>query len=125
MHPFHCLRSRVANVLELRRSDDVAKRQLEAAPIVLREYISEMLDAGRERDATNALQALFDYLRSDLTGRKAHTAMKNDPAAIFERFAEDPRLEQRYREYNLATMRRQIAERRTAWGKFKALFETA
>lgn len=123
MHPFHCLRSRIANVIELKRSDDVAKRQLEAAPIILREYISEMLDAGRERDATNTLQALFDYLRSDLIGRKAHTAMKNDPAAIIDQFADDARIERRYRENNLATMRRTIAERRTAWGKFKALFD--
>lgn len=100
-----------------------SRRQLEAAPIVLREYVNEMLDAGRERDAIGTLQALFHYLRSDPTGRKAHTIMNNDPAAIFDWFAEDPRIEWRYREHNLATMRRKIAERRTAWGKFKALFQ--
>lgn len=122
MHPFHCLRSRIANVVELRRRDDTAMRQLEAAPIVLREYISEMLDVGRERNATDTLQALFDYLRSDPTGRKAHTIMNNDPAALFEFFAADPRIDPRYREHNLAAMRRQLAERRSAWGRLKALF---
>ena len=122
MHPFHCLRSRLANVVELNRSDETAKRQLEAAPIVLREYIDEMLGAGRERDATGTLQALFEYLRSDLTGRRAHLVMSNDPAMIFDRFADDPRIAERYRAHNLTTMRRQIAERRTAWGRLKSLF---
>lgn len=121
MHPFHCLRSRIANVVELRRTDDTAKRQLEA-PIVLRAYINEMLEAGRERDATGTLQALFDYLRSDPTGRKADTIMDNDPADIFQRFVQDERIDQRYRDHNLATMQRQIAESRTARGRFKAVF---
>lgn len=124
MHPFHCLTSRVANVIELHRRDDTAKRQLEAAPLVLREYINEMLASNRHSDATNTLQALFQYLRSDPNGRKAHTVMENDPAAIFNWFADDERINQRYREYNVATMRRQIANRRTAWGRFKALFKS-
>src|SRR3546814_852161 len=63
MHPFHCLGSRVANVIELGRRDDTAKRQLEAAPFVLREYINEMLESDRETDATATIQALFQYLR--------------------------------------------------------------
>ena len=37
MHPLHCLQSRAANVITLGRNYDVAKRQLNAAPIVLRE----------------------------------------------------------------------------------------
>jgi len=115
MHPFHCLSSRVANVIELGRKDDTAKRQLEAAPIVLREYINEQLEADRETNATQTLQALFHYLKSDLNGRKAHTIMKNDPAAIFDRFATDERIDARFREHNLATMRREIAERREAF----------
>ncbi|WP_156404695.1 hypothetical protein [Sphingomonas sp. Root241] len=123
MHPFHCLRSRISNVIDLGRRDDTAKRQLEAAPIVLREYISEMLDAGRASNATGTLQALFEYLRSDITGRKAHTVMKNDPAGILDVFADDVRIDDRYRIHNLATMRRNIAERRTAWGKLLGLFQ--
>lgn len=114
MHPFHCLCSRIANVIDLGRNDDTALRQLNAAPIVLREYISEMLGAGRPDDAIGTFTALFDYLRSDLTGRKAHIVMQNDPAAIFDAFADDPRLDDRYRTNNLATMRRQLAKRRAA-----------
>jgi hypothetical protein len=48
--------------------------------------------------------------------------MSNDPAEIFEHFADDPRIAERYRAHNLTTMRRQIADRRTAWGRLKALF---
>jgi hypothetical protein len=123
MHPFHCLGSRLANVIELGRRDDTAMRQLEAAPFVVAEYVEEMLAAGRQADATGTLQALFTYLRSDRNGRRAHIVMTNDPAAIFDRFADDDRLDLRYRQNNLATMRRQIAARRTAWGRFTALFQ--
>src|SRR3546814_2473974 len=93
MHPFHCLGSRVANVIELGRRDDTAKRQLEAAPFVLREYINEMLESDRETDATATIQALFKYLRSDQNGRRAHTIMTNDHAKTLEWFAEDERFE--------------------------------
>src|SRR3546814_11429517 len=88
MHPFHCRGSRVANVIELGRRDDTAKRQLEAAPFVLREYINEMLESDRETDATATIQALFKYLRSDQNGRRANTIMTNDPAKIFDRSEE-------------------------------------
>src|SRR3546814_8711330 len=56
MHPLHCLQSRIANVVTLHRKQDVARRQLEAAPIVLREYVAEMLDIGLHREATSTLE---------------------------------------------------------------------
>lgn len=121
MHPFHCLQSRIANVVTLHRKQDVSLRQLEASPIVLREYISEMLAVGDHREATDTLERIFEYLRSDVVGKGAHRIMKNDPAAILDHFAEDERIHARYREKSLANMRRQLAERRTAWGRMKAL----
>jgi hypothetical protein len=116
MHPFHCLQSRIANVVTLHRKQDVARRQLEASPIVLREYMSEMLAAGDHREATDTLEHVFEYLRSDVVGKGAHRIMKNDPAAILDHFAEDERIDIRYRENTLANMRQQLAERRKAWG---------
>jgi hypothetical protein len=121
MHPFHCLQSRIANVVTLHRKQDIARRQLEASPIVLREYINEMLTAGDHREATDTLERIFEYLRSDVVGRGAHRIMKNDPATLLDYFAEDERIDVRYRENTLANMQRQLANRRTAWGRMKSI----
>src|SRR3546814_18023555 len=85
MHPFHCLGSRVANVIELGRRDDTAKRQLEAAPTVLSEYINEMLESDRETDAQAKIQALIKNRRSAQNGRRAHTIMTNETAKTLHR----------------------------------------
>src|SRR3546814_9786777 len=84
-----------------------------------------MLESDRETDATATIQALFKYLRSDQNGRRAHTIMTNDPAKIFDWFADDERIDHRYRQNNLATMRRKIIERRTARGKIQAVFQAS
>lgn len=121
MHPLHCLQSRIANVIRLGRRHDVALRQLEASPIVLREYISETLDEGEHREATATLERLFEYLRSDIDGKQAHKVMQRDPATILDHFAEDERIDICYREKTLTNMRAQLAGRRSAWGRMKAL----
>lgn len=121
MHPFHCMQSRVANYIKLGRHHDVAMRQLEASPIVVREYIWEMLDLGDHREATETLEQVFEYLRSDTHGRQAHRIMKNDPALILDYFAEDERIDARYRAKSFANMRTKLAERRSAWARIKNL----
>lgn len=121
MHPFHCLQSRIANVVTLHRKQDIARRQLEASPIVLREYVAEMLAAGDHREATDTLERIFEYLRSDVIGRSSHRIMKNDPATILDYFTEDERIDVRYRDNTLANMQRQLASRRTAWGRMKSI----
>ncbi|MEC3909432.1 hypothetical protein U5A82_02770 [Sphingobium sp. CR2-8] len=115
MHPLHCMQSRLANVVTLHRDTDLARRQLEASPIVLREYLFEALAAGGHRHVTSVLQGLADYLLSDPVGRKAHKVMKNDPAAVFAHFQDDDRLDERWREKSLGAVRQKIAERREAW----------
>ena len=125
MHPFHCMQSRLANVVDLHRDTDLSRRQLEASPIVLREYLSEVLEGGGHRHVTGVLQVLYDYLQSDPTGRKAHKSMENDPAAILDHFQDDKRLDVRWRELSLASMRRMLAERRTAWGAMTARIKRA
>lgn len=125
MHPLHCMQSRLANVVDLNRTQDLALRQLEASPIVLREYLSEMLDAQAHKHVTGVLQVLHDYLLTDPTGRKAHRVMKNDPARIFDHFKDDERLDERWRRHSLSSMRSKIEDRRTAWGEFKATIARA
>jgi len=115
MHPLHCLQSRAANVITLGRKYDVAKRQLNAAPIVLREYISEALgdgsDPNRTRVATSVLKSLDAYLQTDIVGRHLHMRMKNNPLGVIRAFEGDPRLDERYRENQLKRMITDISAR--------------
>lgn len=114
MHPVECLISRVANVLSpgLRRRDPVAIRQVQAAPIVVREFIREALHDGDTREAHACLQRLYRYLRSNQFGRRAHLDVPVDPLEIIRQFADDPRLDARYRAHNVQSMLRDIEDRR-------------
>ena len=116
MHPLHCLQSRIANVLSpaTKRRDDTALRQLQAAPIILREYINEAIEDNDIKEATNCLQILFKYLRSDIHGRQVHRETPIDPIFIIRRFANDDRLDDRYRRHNIASMIQRLEERRAA-----------
>lgn len=113
MHPLHCLQSRVANIIKLRRTDEIARRQAEAAPIVLRAFIADALADGDQRAATDTLQALFKYLRRDYYGRDAHKILSNDPIEIFHHFANDERIDARYRSHNIVSMLTEITRHRT------------
>ena len=108
MHPLHCLQSRLANVVTLGRKDAVSRRQLEAAPIVVREYIDETLNEGEHREATATLERLYDYLLSDIVGKQSGMIMRNNPVAIFDTFLDDVRIDERYRNNTLANMRRKL-----------------
>lgn len=117
MHPLHCLQSRVANVIDLGRNDGTSLRQLAAAPIVLREFIVESLDDGEEREAIDILRALFEYLKSDINGRKAHRVLRYDPIDILRHFVDDGRLDTRWRERSLTNMIAQLEGKRTILGR--------
>lgn len=116
MHPLHCLQSRVANVVGLHRRDDVAIRQLNAAPIVLQRYIDELIGLDEVREAKRTLQALFTYLEGTPEGRRAHTLDNRDPGDIINAFRWDRRLDVRYRWFNLRTMSKKIRRRRKPGG---------
>lgn len=122
MHPLHCFQSRLSNIVSLKRKDDTAKRQLEASPIILREYISESLGDGDYRETTATLELLFEHLRSDEAGRQAHRIMRNDPMKTLEHFADDTRIDERYRQNTLANMLKELTRRRSAWGRMAARF---
>lgn len=125
MHPLHCMQSRIANVTALHRDTELARRQLEASPIVLREYLSEVLGNGQHKHVTGVLQALYAYLISDPNGRQAHKIMANDPAEVLCHFQKDERLDERWRNKSLGSMLSTVADRRTAWGAMKARINSA
>jgi hypothetical protein len=117
MHPLHCLQSRIANLVVLRRPDATARRQAEAAPVVLRQYLAQALRDGDHREATRTLQGLFDFLARDTTGRKAHRVVDRDPLEVMKAFVDDPRIDARYREKILQPAIERIRKQRTAIGR--------
>ncbi|WP_454887777.1 hypothetical protein [Sphingomonas oryzagri] len=117
MAPLHCLQSRLANLIVLGRPDDTAARQAEAAPIIVREYVSELLASGDHREATRTLQGLFAYLSRDPTGKRAHTRVNRDPLDVLRHFASDERIDARYRELILTPAIMRIESQRSAWGR--------
>jgi hypothetical protein len=121
MHPLHCFQSRVANIIYLQRRDDTAKRQLEASPIILREFISEMLANGQIDHATETLQHLHKYLLADIYGKKAHGVMKNDPLKTLQYFLQDKRIDKRFREMTLVSFCKQISQKRSVWTRMVSL----
>ncbi|MBB3862523.1 hypothetical protein GGQ88_003824 [Novosphingobium hassiacum] len=112
MHPLHCLQSRVANVVNLGRQDDVALRQLAAAPIVLEAYVDEMLAAGEVKEAKAVFQHLFQFLRSDIAGRQCPDLPMRNPAEVLATFQRDRRIDWRFRWFNLRSMRRKLRRRK-------------
>jgi hypothetical protein len=118
MHPVHCLMSRIANVLSpaTRRNDDVALRQLHAAPLVVEAYIYEALEAGDDREATDCVQSIHRYLKTDKFGREAHKQVGFDPLDIIRSAASHPGFDQRYRERTIPNMIHEIERKRLRWG---------
>ena len=104
MHPVHCLQSRVANVLTLKRHTLLAERQLNASPIIVREYVKEMLDAGGLKEVHRTIRELFEYFRSSPEGRRSLRDFRHDPLATFEMLRCDNRLDSRYREKTIQPM---------------------
>lgn len=117
MHPLHCLQSRVTNLVKLERRDDTARRQAEAAPIVLREFISEALADGDQRAAIDIFAGLFAWLRSEPEGRVAHRHLTTDPLDVMRHFLEDERLDPRYREFQLTSMIHKLEKKRGVLGR--------
>ncbi|MDP4024356.1 hypothetical protein Q8W71_17145 [Methylobacterium sp. NEAU 140] len=116
LHPVLCLRSRVANMMHpaLRRRDPFAWRQLHAAIAVVTCYIDENLDLGDWKEAKLCLSDLFAYLRSDPMARQAEAELGVDLLAILRGFADDERVEARYRQNQLTPMIERIAVRAEA-----------
>lgn len=117
MHPLHCLQSRISNIIVLDRQDDTAKRQAEAAPVVLREYINRALDDGDIKEATKTIQRLFDFLSKDSTGKQAHRYVDRDPLEVLQAFAGDERIHEAFRTITMTQMINKIEGKRTARGR--------
>lgn len=86
-----------------------------AAPIVLREYISEAIgegqDPSRVRVAISILRQLGNYLTTDIVGSRIHTITQYNPIDIFKKFSDSPSLDERFKDNQLQSVIRQIEEK--------------
>lgn len=112
MHPLHCLQSRIANCQRLGRSDDVALRQLKAAPVVLDAFIDEMLAEGHLKEVNLTLRGLFHYLKTDPDAQAIQDLAIQDPLLSIVRLTSDKRLDWRYRWFNIRAMKWKIRRKR-------------
>lgn len=113
MHPIHCLMSKAANALSpaLKRRDETAMRQLNAAVYVLSEFLNDLLKHDEHGRASKILKMLYRYLRSDIYGRHVHSLTDKDPLEILREFSQDTRLHPKFRPH-LAIWLREIEGRR-------------
>ena len=110
MSPLYVFMSRAANVIQLGRRDDHAIDQLNASIIILREFLLSLLEDSQQeddprgplRDAMAVLMTLSKFLRTHEAGRVIHDFSENDPATILQHFMADERLDQRWRDLQLA-----------------------
>lgn len=107
MHPLDCVRSRLANINVLKRTDDLAVRQATVSILVLGHFIAELL--GRKsrmaiKEAQDTLQDLEYVIRNDHKGRISHLdddiALK--PETVLRQFLDHDGLDVRWRENLLA-----------------------
>jgi hypothetical protein len=96
-----------------RRRDRIARTQAEAAVPIVRRFIDDALnDAGGWRDAHDCFRQLYWYLRSDEYVKVADVELGIDPLTILQAFADDPRVDERYREMQINKMITNIERRR-------------
>ena len=117
LHPLLCLKSRIVSMLHpaTRRSDRIARTQAEATLIIVRRFIDDALDdANGWRDAHECFRQLYRYLRSDEYVKFADIELGIDPLTILRAFAEDNRIDQRYRDNQLKGMIAGIESHRAA-----------
>jgi hypothetical protein len=115
LHPLVCLKSRVINILHpaIKRTDLIARVQAEGALLILRRFIDDALDDPNAwKDVHTCLRRLFQYLRHDQYMKIADIKTSIDPLSILKSFADDPRIDHRYRNRTLKRMIAKIEQRR-------------
>ncbi len=89
IHPLHCLKSRVSNVVGLHRSDTHSLNRLMLATEVMNRRITHLLDEGRRRQALKEIEAVFRIARDSMTRIPLFADYGTD---IFRAVPEDSRL---------------------------------
>jgi hypothetical protein len=115
LHPILCLKSRIVNMLHpaTRRTDRIARTQAEAAIVIVKRFISDALDElGGWKEAKACLREIFRYLRTDEYVKISDSEIGIDPLTILRAFADDTRIDQRYRNRQVKRWIAKIEQRR-------------
>jgi hypothetical protein len=109
LHPLHCLKSRISNVINLYRDDHISLTRIEIAIAIVKRRIIGLLDAERKRQALKETEFVFRLARNSRFGVRPFLLYGLD---VFEAIPKDSRFGKRYPQ-----MERVI---RTGREKFKA-----
>jgi hypothetical protein len=114
IHPLLCLKSRIVSMLHpaTRRTDNIARTQAEAARVIVRRFIGDAIDDGAWGDVNDCFRQLYWYLRSDEFVKVADIKLGIDPLEILRHFADDKRIDKRYREMQIQKMISNIERKR-------------
>ncbi len=87
IHPLHCLKSRIANVIGLHRNDAGSLKRVEIAIAVLKRRIVRLLHEGRNRQALGEAESVFRLACDSMLGIPLFTDYGMD---IFEAVTDAP-----------------------------------
>lgn len=105
MHPVDCLRSRLANINDLRRNDDNTVKQAEASVHILDLFISqELADPDGAKRVTRVAQELEHILTDMHYGKASHHEFGDRIQAldVLRKLSNEDRLDERWRTLTLA-----------------------
>lgn len=110
MHPERCMESRIHNVIGLPGYDtERALAQLRATVVCTREFILDLLAAGRARPTLDLAERIFHFCHDEPRGRAVYERYGIDPfSAVFA----DPRLPVEFNEVRYPQMVSRLAVRR-------------
>ena len=89
MHPYHCMVSRIKNVIGLGRRDAHALRQLRASVQVLRHYLSERIET-EPRAVLRIMEKVFKFVLHDREAQRAVAQQLCDPFDVVKPWAALP-----------------------------------
>lgn len=100
LHPFDCLKSRFANINELKRTDEHSIKQAEASIIILDCYIDECLQNNNlKKDATEIIKNLEFFIKNKhkgkITDKRYHERLNIEK--IIEKYSKDERIDSRFK----------------------------
>ena len=103
LHPLDCLRSRLANVNRLHRTDGHSVRQARIAVRVLEAFVQNLVELGERRHAQDVLMECEVVVGRLHRGRTSHVEPRHGirPEMVPHAFLEAPGLDLRWRELTL------------------------
>jgi hypothetical protein len=101
LHPIDCLANRLGNINVLHREDEQAVRSAEVAVLIVDGFIDELLGERNTKDAQTCLRKLEFIVRDKCARQTSFSKFGIDPSVILKKYANDTRLDERYRRFTL------------------------